>query len=102
LKTRLHDFPGIDTLTMTMLAGRQNYNLNGRVIALDASASDFEVEKAIDHEMAVTTFDIKAALWAGNVELAKVLISKRMGLRICAGERQVRLKRAASDLLATS
>jgi len=43
-----------------------------------------------------TTFDIKAALWAGNVDLAKVLISKRMGLRICAGDRQVRLKRAAS------
>jgi hypothetical protein len=34
----------------------------------------------IDHEFAVTTFDIKAALWAGNVELAKVLISKRMAL----------------------
>jgi len=50
----------------------------------------------IDHEIAVTTFDIKAALWAGNVDLAKVLISKRMGLRICAGDRQVRLKRAAS------
>jgi hypothetical protein len=47
LKTRLHDVPGIETLTMTMLAGRQNYNLNGRVIALDASASDFEVEKAV-------------------------------------------------------
>jgi len=27
LKTRLHDAPGIETLTMTMLADRQNYNL---------------------------------------------------------------------------
>jgi hypothetical protein len=42
---RLHDVSGIEPLTMTMLAGRQNYNFNGRVIALDASASDFEVEK---------------------------------------------------------
>jgi hypothetical protein len=31
-------------------------------------------------------------LWAGNVELAKTLISKRMGFRICAGERTVRRK----------
>jgi len=31
LKTRLHDVPGIETLSMQMLAGRQNYN-NGRVI----------------------------------------------------------------------
>ncbi len=34
-------------LTMQTIAGRQNYNLNSRVIALDARASDFEVEKAI-------------------------------------------------------
>jgi len=64
----------------------------------------------IHHEIAVATFDIKAALWAGNVELAKVLISKRMGLRICAGDRSVKLKppavamkaqgRNAFDLLA--
>ena len=32
---------------MQTIAGRQNYNLNSRVIALDARASDFEVEKAI-------------------------------------------------------
>ncbi|MGA7805558.1 hypothetical protein [Bradyrhizobium sp.] len=47
LKTRLRDIPGIETLTMQMLAGRQNYNLNGRVIALDAGASDIDVEQAI-------------------------------------------------------
>jgi hypothetical protein len=52
LKTRLHDVPGIETLTMTMPAGRQNYNLNGRMIALDASASDFEVEQAIRASLA--------------------------------------------------
>jgi hypothetical protein len=47
LKTRLRDVPGIETLTMQMLAGRQNYSLNGRLISLDAAASDVDVETAI-------------------------------------------------------
>jgi hypothetical protein len=38
-------------------------------------------------EIELTTKDIKAALWPGNVDLARTLISKRMGLRICAGAR---------------
>jgi hypothetical protein len=32
---------------MQMLAGRQNYSLNGRLISVDASASDVDVETAI-------------------------------------------------------
>ncbi|WP_423961165.1 hypothetical protein [Bradyrhizobium sp.] len=44
--------PGIEGLTMTMLAGRQNYNLNGRVISVDAGASDTQVEQAIRAAMA--------------------------------------------------
>jgi hypothetical protein len=47
LKTRLHDVPGIETLSMQMLAGQQNYNLDGRVIQVDAAASDVEMEQAI-------------------------------------------------------
>lgn len=47
LKTRLHDVPGIETLTMQMLAGRQNYALNGRLISVDGAASDSDVESAI-------------------------------------------------------
>ena len=47
LKTRLHDVPGIETLTMIMQGGRQNYSLNGRTISLDAAASDADVETAI-------------------------------------------------------
>jgi hypothetical protein len=47
LKTRLRDVPGIETLTMTMAGGNQNYNLSGRVIQLSAAASDVQVEQAI-------------------------------------------------------
>jgi hypothetical protein len=39
-----------------------------------------------------------AALWAGNVELAKLLISKRMGLRVCAGDRFVTPKLPATAI----
>ncbi|MGA7804089.1 hypothetical protein [Bradyrhizobium sp.] len=47
-------------------------------------------------EIESTTKDIKAALWAGDVELAKVLISKRMGLRICGGARETKLRAASA------
>jgi hypothetical protein len=47
LKIRLRDLPGVERLTMQMLAGRQTYSLNGHVIALHAGASDGEAEKAI-------------------------------------------------------
>jgi hypothetical protein len=46
LKTRPYDVPGIETLSMQMLAGRRNYNLNGRVVQVDAAASDVQVESA--------------------------------------------------------
>jgi hypothetical protein len=54
----------------------------------------------VDHEIAVATFDIRAALWAGNIELAKLLISKRTGLRIRPGERSVKLKSPAAPMRA--
>jgi hypothetical protein len=31
LKTRVHEVPGIETLTMQMLAGRRNDSMNGRL-----------------------------------------------------------------------
>ena len=34
LKTRLHDVPRIEPRTMQMLAGRQNYSLNCRLISI--------------------------------------------------------------------
>ncbi|HEX5509853.1 MAG TPA: hypothetical protein VFX37_15235 [Pseudolabrys sp.] len=52
LKLRLHDLPGIEHLTMQMLAGRQNYCLNGKLISVDADASEEEAEKAIRAAMA--------------------------------------------------
>lgn len=45
LKTRLHDVPGIETLTMQMLAWRQSYSLGGRLISGDAAASDNDVKR---------------------------------------------------------
>jgi hypothetical protein len=65
------------------------------------SSAQFAVcDALIDHEIAVAIFDIKAAPWARNVELAKLLISKRMGLRICASDRSVKLKSEAAAMKA--
>lgn len=47
LKTRLRDVSGIQDLTMTMLAGRQNYGFAGKLVSVDAGASEADVEKAI-------------------------------------------------------
>jgi hypothetical protein len=47
LKTRLHDVPGIETLSMTTLGGRQIYVFDRRAVALDSAASDVEVIKPI-------------------------------------------------------
>jgi type IV secretory pathway VirB10-like protein len=47
LKTRLHDAPGIETLTMQIIAGRQNYSVAGRLVSLDVAASDQALEEAI-------------------------------------------------------
>jgi hypothetical protein len=46
----------------------------------------------IQREIRVTTHAIKMALWlpdGADVELARTLISKRMGLRVLAGERVI-------------
>lgn len=47
IKQRLHDIPGIESLTMTMIAGRQQYNIGGKVIAVDGGASDLVAQEAI-------------------------------------------------------
>jgi hypothetical protein len=49
-------------------------------------------------EIELATQQIKEALWSvpADVERAKVLISKRMGLRICVEQRSVKLKPAAN------
>lgn len=39
-----------------------------------------------------TTADIKHALRIGNMKLAHLLVSKKIGLQICAGEIAVKLK----------
>lgn len=47
LKIRMRDVPGISGLTMQMLGGRQNFGINGHLVAVDAGASEVEAEKAI-------------------------------------------------------
>jgi hypothetical protein len=51
-------------------------------------------------EIDQTTKDIKAALWRGDIEEVRTLISKRMGLRVCVGEHQVRLSKRSGHGLA--
>lgn len=53
-------------------------------------------------EINVTSAEIKDALWQkpADMDRAKLLISKRMGLRIALGERQVKLKPPAAALRA--
>ncbi|NEU94789.1 hypothetical protein [Bradyrhizobium uaiense] len=63
LKERLRDVPGIETLTMQMLAGRQIYSFVGRVVAVDAAASDAEVMTAI---RAAVSSDAIAQIPAGT------------------------------------
>jgi hypothetical protein len=62
-----------------------------------------DCETLIPLEIMITTTAIKQALWEypADMERARALISKRMGLRICDGERSVKLKPpAAIDALA--
>ena len=54
LKTRLHDVPGIETLMMQIIGGRQDYSIDGKLISLDAGASDADLEKAIHAGVAST------------------------------------------------
>ena len=57
------DVPGIDTLAMVMIAGRQNYNIASKVVALDVAASDIEVGAAI---RAAVSSDAVAQIPAGT------------------------------------
>jgi hypothetical protein len=57
----------------------------------------------IKREIRVTSLAIKIALWlpgGADMDLAKTLISERMGLRILAGERSVRLSPVSGEVLA--
>ena len=57
----------------------------------------------INAEIDITTAEIEAILWTDDpekIDKAKLLISKRMGLRIVLGERQVALKPPAPFLVA--
>lgn len=47
LKARLADVPGVETLTLQLLAGRQSYGLAGKLISVDATATEAEAEAAI-------------------------------------------------------
>jgi hypothetical protein len=47
LKARLADVPGIETLTMRLICGRQEFGFNGLIAAVDATANDQEIETAI-------------------------------------------------------
>jgi hypothetical protein len=47
LKLRLSDVPGIHDLTMVNIAGRDCYQFNGKIAAVDPSASDTEIADAI-------------------------------------------------------
>lgn len=47
LKTRLADVQGIETLTLTMIGGRQVFGFAGLIAAVDPLATDQEIENAI-------------------------------------------------------
>lgn len=47
LKERLRDVPGIETLTMSNLLGRQVFGFDGLIAAVDPNATPQEIEAAI-------------------------------------------------------
>ncbi|WP_375782908.1 hypothetical protein ACE10Z_23630 [Bradyrhizobium sp. Pha-3] len=47
LKARLADIPGIESMSMQLLAGRQSYSIGGKVVSVDATATEDEAEAAI-------------------------------------------------------
>jgi hypothetical protein len=70
---------------------------------LERTNSDVEhwTLERIQAEIRATEHDIRSALWAtpaAGMDRAKLLISKRMGLRICADDRSVRLKAPAAAM----
>jgi hypothetical protein len=47
LKERLRDVPGIETLTMRLIGGRQTFGFDGLLVATDLSAAESQIETAI-------------------------------------------------------
>lgn len=47
LKARLADIPGIETLTLQLILGRQVFGFDGLIAAVDPLASDQDIEDAI-------------------------------------------------------
>lgn len=70
LKTRLRDVPGINTLTMTSLLGRQNFGFNGLIASVDANATVQEIEDAIRNAAAVAERPLEPIATALNDMLA--------------------------------
>lgn len=56
IKARLRDVPGIETLTMTLIGGRQAFGFNGLIAAVDPLASDQQIEDAIRSAANVAAF----------------------------------------------
>jgi hypothetical protein len=54
-------------------------------------ALDFWTRREIEREIDNTQAEIMLALWQmpADIKRAKTLISKRMGLRVCVGERRL-------------
>ncbi|WP_315731622.1 MULTISPECIES: hypothetical protein [unclassified Bradyrhizobium] len=47
LRDRLRDIPGIETMTMQTVMGRQLFGLNGKLIGVPVTADDAEIERVI-------------------------------------------------------
>lgn len=47
LKARWHDVPGIQSLSLQRIAGRDTYSFGGKIVAVDPRASLDEIESAI-------------------------------------------------------
>ena len=47
LKARLFDVPGIESLTMQFIGGRQVFGFDGLIAAVDPAANEQEIERAI-------------------------------------------------------
>lgn len=56
LKDRLRDIPGIEGLTMALIAGRQQFGFNGMIAATDPLATDQEIEDAIRNAAQLAAF----------------------------------------------
>ncbi len=52
LKARFRDVPGIESLTMQVIGGRQVFGCNGLIAAVDPTANEHEIESAIRHAAA--------------------------------------------------